>query len=196
MPISLSDWMELSCSQNVINKLTAASAVEDFQAVIHAAQRFDELDWVAAVAILHMVYGWMPTMLRPIPHHSPAQRDELLRCLVAVRDGNFLGSDDLTIVERFANGSIVGASKLLHVLNPENYVIWDSRVAKVFLWSNVSRQTYCTVPRLQEYLQTIQRWARDQSVQERCQHLRDLNPLFVEATNLRMIELVLFNGNR
>jgi hypothetical protein len=172
MPICLNDWMDLSVSQNVINKLTAASALEDFQAVIHAAQRFDELDWVAAVAILHMVYGWMPTMLRPIPNHSPFQRDELLRCLVAVRDGNFLGSDDLTIVENFANRSIVGASKLLHVLNPENYAIWDSRVARAFLWPNVSRQTYCTVSRLQEYLQTIQCWARNADIQGRCQYLR------------------------
>lgn len=196
MPIGLNDWLELSCSTSVVERLTAASAVEDFEAVIQAAQRFDELDWVAAVAILHMVYGWMPTMLRPIPHHSPDQRDELLRCLVSVRDGNLLGPDELARVERFANRSIVGASKLLHVLNPKNYVIWDSRVANVFLWANVSRQTYCTVPRFQDYLQTIRGWAGEPSVQKRCQVLRALNPLFAQASNLRMIELVLFNGKR
>ncbi len=196
MPINLNDWMNLSYSQNVINKLREANAVEDFQAVIQAAQRFNKLDWVAAVAILHMVYGWMPTMLRPIPYHCNSQRAELLRCLVAVREGMFLENGDLAIVERFANGSIVGASKVLHVLNPANYVIWDSRVARVFLWQNVSRQTYCKVRRLQEYLRTIHNWAVDPSIQERCQDLKALNPQYVNATNLRMIELVLFNGGQ
>jgi hypothetical protein len=190
----MNDWMNLSCSQNVINKLREATAVEDFQAVIQAAQRFNKLDWVAAVAILHMVYGWMPTMLRPIPYHCRAQRAELLRCLVAVREGRFLERGDLAIVERFANGSIVGASKVLHVLNPTNYVIWDSRVARVFLWPKVSRQTYCKVPRLQEYLQTIHSWAGIPCIQDRCQNLKALNHQYINATNLRMIELVLFNG--
>jgi hypothetical protein len=37
---------------------------------------------------------------------------------------------DLTMLKNCINNSIVGASKLLHFINPSLYAIWDSRVSR------------------------------------------------------------------
>lgn len=139
-----------------------------------------------------MVYGWMPTMLRPIESHTSAQRTRLLAHLHKVKSGGLLTTAELDDVKRFANRSIVGASKLLHVLNPKNYVIWDSRVAEVFLWEGVSLAAYSTVARYEEYMGTVRQWATDPAVKRECVSLRTLNPALTGAGDLRMVELVLF----
>lgn len=78
-------------------------------------------DQVSLVGIAHTIYGWMPTML--------AFDDK-----VEIPDfwaNTASGSLDQTFLEplkRAVNNSIVGASKVLHFLNPEAYAIWDSRV--------------------------------------------------------------------
>lgn len=196
-PIKASDWIKLSNCQTVVESLTNSTAIEDFQAVISATKRFDDLDWIAAVAILHMVYGWMPTMLRPIREHTDKERQNLVEYLNRVRNGCHLKNGEMEAVKKFANCSVVGASKLLHVINSNKYVIWDSRVAPVFLAKpNVSRQTYNTVKAYQMYITTLRKWAEDNKVLDRCGKLRDLNELLQDSSNLRLIELVLFNAPR
>jgi len=190
--MTLAHWLARAKRHGVRKQITTDKSQEDFQAIIQVATRRRKLDWEEAVALLHMVYGWMPTMLRPIKPHTPAQRTRLLAHLRKVKSGGFLTSTELADVECFANGSVVGASKLLHVLNPTNYVIWDSRVAKVFLWKGVTRGTFSTVARYEEYMDTVRQWATDQAVKRECASLRTLNPALANVGDLRLIELVLF----
>jgi len=185
-------WLARARSSHVRKQITADKAQADFQAIILVTARRRTLDWEEAVALLHMVYGWMPTMLRTIEPHTTAQRTQLLAHLQKVKAGRLLTTTELDDVKRFANRSIVGASKLLHVLNPKNYVIWDSRVADVFLWEGVTLATYSTVARYEEYMDTVRRWANDLAVKRECALLRTLNPALAGAGDLRMMELVLF----
>ena len=190
--MTLARWLARAKHHGVRKQITADKAQEDFQIIIHVAARRQALDWEEAVGLLHMVYGWMPTMLRTIEPHTPAQRVQLLAHLEKVKAGGLLTSTELAEVQRFANRSIVGASKLLHVLNPRNYVIWDSRVADAFLWKGVTRATYATVARYVEYLNALRKWAKDPEVIRDCKTLRKLNPSLASAGDLRLIELVLF----
>ena len=185
-------WLVRAQSASVRNQITTDVAQEDFQAIIQVAARRQTLDWEEAVALLHMVYGWMPTMLRIIEPHTPAQRLQLLTHLQKVKTGGLLTTAELVDVKRFANRSVVGASKLLHVLNPVNYAIWDSRVAEVFLWSGVTLIAYSTINRYVEYLDALRQWAKVPAVISECNALRQLNPALTVASDLRLIELVLF----
>jgi len=132
--MTLDRWLLRAQSAQVKDQIAADTAQEDFQAIIQVAARRQTLDWEEAVALLHMVYGWMPTMLRPIEPHIPAQRLQLLTHLQKVKMGGLLSTAELTEVKRFANRSVVGASKLLHVLNSANYTkqLYTLHISKVW----------------------------------------------------------------
>jgi hypothetical protein len=76
----------------------------------------------------HMVYGWMPTVLGldtgAVRGFSLQQAADLL----TVSKGRDLDRDELSSLKGLINNSIVGASKLLHFVEPTRYPIWDSRI--------------------------------------------------------------------
>lgn len=72
----------------------------------------------------HFVYGWMPTII----HLNLEFKDEALSLLNAVKDGHILNVNELEILKKTINNSLVGLSKLLHFINPRDYAIWDSRI--------------------------------------------------------------------
>lgn len=70
-------------------------------------------------------YAWMPTILKSINLQSS---DEILLILNQVKSGNKINKKQLSLLKSTFNNSLVGTSKLLHFINPEQYAIWDSRV--------------------------------------------------------------------
>lgn len=72
-------------------------------------------------ALAHMVYGWMPTMLDSIDYDGTNFND-LFDEFKSNRNV------DIDKVRTLTNGSVVGASKLLHFVHPDKYPIFDSRV--------------------------------------------------------------------
>lgn len=192
--MTLKGWLALARSEAVRERISSEQGLDDFQAVIRVVNRHSKLDWDEAVCALHMVYAWMPTMLRPTVDHTEQQRVRLLNTLNSAKGGKWLDCAQLDWVKQFSNRSVVGASKLLHALNPDNYVIWDSRVAEVFLWKGVASATYSTVDRYIEYLISIRQWVKVPEVIAICSVLRKVNTALADAGDLRMIELVLFRG--
>lgn len=76
----------------------------------------------------HMVYAWMPTVLEldmGAVRGVSLQRGAELLTTAKSRD---LEKDELLALKGLVNNSIVGASKLLHFVQPERYPIWDSRI--------------------------------------------------------------------
>jgi hypothetical protein len=192
--MTLQCWLALARSAGLRGRIAAEVGLDDFQAVVRVVARRDVLDWDEAVAILHKVYGWMPTMLRPIAAHTEMERARLVASLETAKRGELLNSEQIAWVQQFANRSIVGASKLLHVLNSANYAIWDSRVAEVFLWGGVTQATYSTLDRYVQYLAALRQWVNASDVTHQCAEIRILNPALTDASDLCLIELVLFHG--
>lgn len=54
--------------------------------------------------------------------------EEALQILNEAKKGSQLTVDNLVLLKGLLNNSLVGTSKLLHFINPENFAIWDSRV--------------------------------------------------------------------
>jgi len=83
-------------------------------------------------------YSWMPTILKNL---NLSKLDNVTNILNKVKHGVDISDDDLLLLKEFSNNSLVGASKLLHFINPEDYAIWDSRVFK-FLNNNEAAHKY------------------------------------------------------
>lgn len=87
------------------------------------------IDETAFVQAAHMVYGWMPKVLNLGKGEHPFTSQEAAAILEKVRrSGYALSDDELLRLKATVGNSIVGLSKLLHFVSPEQYAIWDSRV--------------------------------------------------------------------
>ena len=88
----------------------------------------------AVPGVAHIVYGWMPTILKNLTFD-----DHINDHLIAARQINDFQSA-FNLVDGLEtspiNNSWVGLSKVLHFINPEFFPIWDSVVAKHFGVSN------------------------------------------------------------
>lgn len=159
------------------------------------------ITWREALAGLHVVYGWMPTIpdLQRVVDLNPTTRAAVLKTLDNARGWLALCPSDaariLLEVQNFTNNSLVGASKLLHFLNPQVFPIWDSRVAKRFL-RTFGRPTQ---PRMRDiriwtrYYAEVHRWVKDASILAQLSEIRALSSNLAIVSPIRLAELVLFH---
>ncbi len=71
----------------------------------------------------YFTYGWMPTMLE-----LKGDIGALTAIANKSRRKEGISRDEFSRFACAINGSVVGASKLLHFICPEKHAIWDSRV--------------------------------------------------------------------
>jgi hypothetical protein len=92
-------------------------------------KKIESHDFVIAA---HFVYGWMPKILRLRSISNEKSFVQLYPILTdilnKVKKGFLISDKELNILVKVINNSVVGVSKLLHFVNPENYAIWDSNV--------------------------------------------------------------------
>jgi len=144
------------------------------------------------------VYGWMPTILKSAGIADAIDREDgrLVRFLNAARLAKKpgLSVEDIELISVFTNNSTVGASKLLHFLNPRVFPIWDSRVAKRYLWPKVVRNTFDQRCRYFEYLNTLWEWSSNRLLIAACAELKRECPGTASLSTIRIMELVLFHA--
>jgi len=78
----------------------------------------------------HFTYGWMPTILT-LKFERQEPEDALSGAVAILNEakrGRLAGEKELEVLRDLINNSVVGASKLLHFINPHVYAIWDSNV--------------------------------------------------------------------
>jgi hypothetical protein len=147
---------------------------------------FDESDFVI---LSHMVYGWMPTIIMINKSGQSASVKQGAALLTKAKINGVLSEQELEQLKSLVNNSIVGASKLLHFVNPDKFPIWDSRIFQ-FCYR---KKAYSNANNVKRYLKYI----------ELLNELIDQNPngkIFGNITNklgykvskLRALELVMF----
>ena len=70
--------------------------------------------------------GWMPTIF----DFRSDRFDEALDILNRAKKGNKPTIDELNMLKGLLNNTLVGTTKLLHFINPDNFSIWDSRITQ------------------------------------------------------------------
>lgn len=92
---------------------------------------FEKIDKILPEDVVlgaHMVYGWMPTILDLYPGDKNKTLEEISIILNRAKMDCLLSLHELRDVASIINNSLVGASKLLHFINPNKYPIWDSKI--------------------------------------------------------------------
>lgn len=101
--------------------------VEMYQYYVNFFKEKDTLNNSDIVIGVGFTYSWMPTILKRL---NLSNIDQVTKILNNVKQSIEISDDDFLLLKEFSNNSLVGASKLLHFINPEDYAIWNSRVFK------------------------------------------------------------------
>lgn len=102
----------------------------------HFLKYFEKLDTINLENLIigiSFTYSWMPTILKSIQlQHS----EKALSILNEVKNGKKINKEQLATLKEVFNNSLIGTSKLLHFINPNQYAIWDSRVFRYYTKKN------------------------------------------------------------
>jgi len=137
-------------------------------------------------------YSWMPTILKNL---NLSKLDRVTSILNNVKQNVEISDDDLLLLKEFSNNSLVGASKLLHFINPEQYAVWDSRVFK-FLNNNEAAHKYKLekVHVYREYLSYLSNLKASESLNDVVAVLK--TKIGYPISDYRALELLFFLGSK
>ena len=160
--------------------------------LLQFAESVEEFDPNTFVQIAHMAYGWMPTRLTQSgSDESFLHCAQILNC--AKKDGGLPGRS-LEMLAASINNSIIGASKVLHFVNPTNFAIWDRHVFRAIHKRRHSADDIKSADNYAAYLTWLGELTDD----------RRFTPIYggicealgYEVTKLRAAEVVLFESSR
>jgi hypothetical protein len=152
----------------------------------HVAQK-EHLSFEDIAVFAHMVYGWMPTILKL--HFNQTSSDKLVSTVNAAKERQ-LTADEMELIKCFINNSLVGASKLLHFIAPDRYAIWDSKIYR-FLFKKTSYQH--SIGDIQKYFAYLQQLEQLEKCDEFTDFFANVNAqLNHNVTPKRALELMMF----
>jgi hypothetical protein len=131
----------------------------------------------------------MPTVIQL----NTKELKEVLISLNAVKAGDLISLGELERIKLCINNSMVGASKLLHFINPQVYAIWDSRIFR-YLTGKKSQYGIEKPENYLEYLRRLNEIANKDEYQKL--HDKIQGKFLYEISPLRAIELLMFETDR
>ena len=127
-------YEKLVKSAHKIHRQKEQSYLLSYREFIDYFARLEKIEQHNFIIATHFVYGWMPTILQLESISEELSLEalypHLLNTLNKAKSNIEITDTELELLVRVVNNSLVGVSKLLHFVNPENYAIWDSRVYK------------------------------------------------------------------
>ncbi len=192
--------MKLSDKSNheIIEQLTKiannidSSKENYFQSYTYFLNYFKNLDSINLENIfigISFTYSWMPTILKSIRLENP---ENVIAILNDVKIGKQINEEQLFILKKSFNNSLVGTSKLLHFINPNQYAIWDSRVFR-FLNNEKPHKYKLEKPKTYiEYLNFIENLKSEKIFNTFYDLMKQ--KVGYEITEYRALELAFFKG--
>ncbi len=169
---------------------SAESYIVSYPHLIRFTKSVEGFSATEVIALSHMVYGWMPTILRLHISEDSQNLDEIARILQYAREIGSLSHDELAKLKALINNSIVGASKLLHFVAPEHFPIWDSRVYRFCYENEPYPYRVNSVDQYQSYMNQLDVLMKDSRLP--AFHASVNEKLGYEVSPVRAIELVMF----
>jgi hypothetical protein len=136
---------------------------------------------------INFVYGWMPTIFE----FTSDNFTSALKLLNAAKSEYRLSEKELSELKSLFNNSLVGTTKLLHFINPNQYAIWDSRV---FRYLTGEKPHANRIGNPLSYLAYLE-WARSATYHEEFPILKKylVNKVGYEMTDYRIVDLVAYS---
>lgn len=174
---------KVSCLDKVDANHTYHKSYQHFVGYFSDIEELTERELVIGA---NFVYGWMPTIF----NFKSARFSECIAILNSAKGDAVLEVESLVMLKTLMNNSIVGASKLLHFVNPSCYSIWDSRVCE-FLSGKKRHKGYIEdVERFNRYLSLCKRLSSDKLFEPYHEDLQ--KRLGYKISKLRALEQVMF----
>ena len=138
----------------------------------------------------HMIYGWMPTILKL--HREPPHVDlnEVAEIFTSVKRQGRISNDDLSILVSYVNHSLVGVSKLLHFISPEKFAIWDSKIFSFVHEKKPYQYNVSNIEYYRNYLALVSGLATSIEFDQFNKSVN--NKIGYDVSSLRAIELIMF----
>lgn len=136
---------------------------------------------------ISLVYSWMPRILKNLNLDNIAKATEIFN---KAKSGNAVNKEELKLLIKTFDNSLVGVSKLFHFINPNMYAIWDSKVY-ISLYDKKPNQNSIKNPdKYLEYLKWIDGIKQDPAFEEFFLKMKTL--LGNDITEFRAVEYALF----
>jgi hypothetical protein len=135
------------------------------------------------------VYSWMPTILDFRSEEFAAG----VAILERARVEGHVSNCELGVLKHLINNSVGGASKLLHIVAPRSFAIWDSRV-KSYLGPELTKRAGDDIEECQQYWSMFRRLAATDEAGTLATAVGQL--LGYPVTAMRALELVMFSSAR
>lgn len=138
----------------------------------------------------HMVYGWMRKTLN-MNKHPEINFSCGADILNLAKSHEILKDEHFETLAALVNNSLVGASKLLHFVNPEVYPIWDSHVFR-FMRANDSgyKNNVSSISNYTKYLAKLNELQKDPRFSTL--HTNVNTKLGYKVSAIRALEIVIF----
>jgi len=159
-----------------------------YEKLLTSVQKLNDETEDSLIAISHMVYGWMPTIL------TFAGEEISTECFYKNVKTGSLDEEFLEKLKKTINNSVAGSSKLLHFTNPKDYPIWDSRVYKSINNENPYQYRVNNVENYIEYTKKLREIRDSSDVKQLKTKMQKLGYCTDSTTNIRVLELILFYG--
>lgn len=137
----------------------------------------------------HMVYGWMPTVLQLYPN-SKFDLKDAVSLVNSAKAGDSLNVSQLGDLASLVNNSVVGASKLLHFVSPNNFAIWDSRIYSFIYEERPHNYRVNNPQKYLEYLELLRGMSKHVRFPDFYKSVK--KKIGYEVTPFRALELVMF----
>ena len=136
---------------------------------------------------INFTYGWMPTIFDYRSNNYVIAIEILNR----VKTGIIPNNDELFILKNLFNNSLVGASKLMHFINPEIIPIWDSKVFKYLTGRNANNQI-ADINNFRLYINFCNTLFLDQRFQQAKTTIETM--VGYNMSNMRIADLVMYSN--
>ena len=138
---------------------------------------------------INFTYGWMPTIF----DFRSENFEEAVDILNKAKSGIVPTVEQLEILKGLFNNSLVGATKLLHFINPHKFAIWDSRVYRYLTGDTAHHnrigncESYLSFLKFCDYLTNEKEYEKA--------HNTICKKLGYQMTKMRTVELIMYlNG--
>jgi len=174
-------------------KLNIASNDSYIIAYPEFIQFFESLDEIKKHHLIissHFVYGWMPTIIKI----NNSKIEDSLTILNKAKTGIQLNCSELENLKSCINNSMVGTSKLLHFIAPNEYAIWDSRIYR-YITGKMQQNNINNAQNYLDYLDKLKTIIKHTNFQ---QLYKLVNNQFKDysISAMRAVEIVMFETNK
>lgn len=135
----------------------------------------------------HFVYGWMPTILKL----GLIDSEKVLLILNKAKTEVMITPEEFGIVIKCVNNSVVGASKLLHFINPVQYAIWDKRINRY-----ATKRSHYGIGKVETYFEYLSALDLIEKEPDFAIFYNEVKKKIGNVTPKRAIEWVMFETDR